>query len=280
MRVRLSGRLGPASSGACLYFKLPLFDFTPVDDLSQWLKWSAIVAGGFTAGGLNAIAGGGSFLTLPLLTLFGVPAQSANATSTAALWPASLSAAWGYRSHWPRQFDTRALGLVSLAGGALGAWVLVHTPAPLFVRLLPFLLLVASVVFTVASKRPSAKHRWSMPVWCVAQFFIALYGGYFGGGMGLLMLATMAMAGLSDVHQMNALKAVLGVAINAAAFLALLGSGLIEVHAALALSGSAIAGGFAAARFATRLPQKVARAWVMALAWTVTAAFFVKTYWR
>lgn len=238
----------------------------------------ALSVGGFAAGAVNAVAGGGSFLTLPLLVFFGVPPQAANATSTAALWPASLSAAWGYRYHWPQTVDTRPLLLTSLAGGALGAWVLVHTPAPFFVKLLPFLLLVAALVFTFSSRRPQPKTVFTHGLWWLAQLLIAVYGGYFGGGMGLLMLATMAMAGMPDIHPMNALKSVLAVAINAAAFIALLGSGLIEVKAALVLSLAAIGGGFVAARFATRLPPRAARTLVLTLAWSVTAAFFAKTY--
>ena len=242
--------------------------------------WSllAISVGGFAAGALNAVAGGGSFLTLPLLVFFGVPPQAANATSTAALWPASLSAAWGYRDQWPRAVDTRPLLLVSLVGGAFGAWVLVHTPAPLFVRLLPFLLLVAALAFTFSLRRPHAKNAFTHTLWWFTQFLIAVYGGYFGGGMGLLMLSTMAMAGMADIHQMNALKSVFAVAINAAAFLALLGTGLIDINAAITLSLAAIIGGFVAARFATRLPQRAARTLVLVLAWSVTAAFFAKTY--
>jgi uncharacterized membrane protein YfcA len=238
----------------------------------------AIAAGGFAAGALNAVAGGGTFLTLPLLIFLGIPPQVANGTSTAALWPASASAAWGYRAHWPKALDTRPLILVSLAGGALGAWVLVHTPAPVFVKVLPLLLLAAALAFTFSSRRPARKNAWGLALWWLAQFLIAVYGGYFGGGSGLLMLATMAMSGMTDIHQMNALKAVLGAAFNAAAALALIGSGLIEVQTAVVLSVAAIIGSLATARFATRLPQKISRALVLTLAWSVTVAFFVKTY--
>src|SRR5438105_7348664 len=153
-------------------------------------------------GALNAVAGGGSFLTLPALIVAGVSPVAANATSTLALWPASVSSTFAYRG------DIRAsrqwlavLGVTSLAGGLVGAFLLVRTSDSSFLRLLPWLMLVAAATFTFGNKlRQLISHTGhdSLPVVAIVQFFIAAYGGYFGGGMGIMMLATMAVAGTTD----------------------------------------------------------------------------------
>jgi len=216
-----------------------LIDDNGVDVTSVLLFLAA-----FVGGALNAVAGGGSFITLPTLLYSGVAPVSANATSTLAMWPASLASALAYRAEIGR---SRAwmlrLGAISLVGGLLGGLLLVRTSDESFVRLLPWLMLVAATMFSFGSRitawargrkgsvaaagAPATGHAGSIhnvhvPLWTLPlQLLIAIYGGYFGGGMGIMMLAAMAVAGMTDMHEMNGLKTVLAIAINGVALAAL-----------------------------------------------------------
>ena len=231
-------------------------------------------------GALNAVAGGGSFLTLPALIVAGVSPVSANATSTLALWPASVSSTFAYRGDitTSRRWMT-VLGATSLAGGLAGAILLVRTSDSSFLRLLPWLMLVAAVTFTFGQKlRDATAHAGTpgLPVVAVAQFFIAIYGGYFGGGMGIMMLATMALAGMTNIHEMNGLKSFLGVAINAVALGTFILSGAITWKYGLAMAVGATAGAYLTASFARRIDARYVRTVVIAVGWLMTAYFFVK----
>src|SRR5690242_13005946 len=183
---------------------------------------------GAIGGALNSVAGGGSFIGLPALLFAGVTPVVANATTTLALWPGSVSSALAYRREivGVRRW-LPALVAVSLAGGLIGAIVLVRTSDSRFLRLLPWLMLIAAATFTFGGvatarlRRTHQAHDGGVPGWALLiQLAIAIYGGFFGGGMGIMMLATMAVAGMTDIHEMNGLKTVLGGALNGIALVA------------------------------------------------------------
>lgn len=231
-------------------------------------------------GALNAVAGGGSFLTFPALLFGGVPPIPANATSAVALWPASLSSAVGYREELRGQ--RRLLGpllAVSLVGGLGGALLLLVTPQHLFRALVPWLLLAATLVFALgpALNRRLRARDLHLPLKgaVLVQFAVATYGGYFGGGMGIMMLAAFSAMGMEDVHAMNGLKVVLGAALNGIAIVAFVVAGIIVWPAALAMLAGSIAGGYGGARLAKRVSPARVRVFVVLVGAALTAYFFL-----
>ena len=240
------------------------------------------------AGALNAVAGGGSFITLPALIYAGVPAVSANATSTAAMWPASLSSVWGYRRELT--FAGRwllILSVVSVIGGLLGALLLVRTSDTSFLELLPWLMLIAAVTFTFGGAITSrlggrgpglfGDHGRHPTIWTLLlQLVIATYGGYFGGGMGIIMLAVFAVTGMTDMHAMNGMKSLLAVAINGVALAAFIANGSIAWAPGLVMIAGGITGGYFGASLARRLDGRQVRTVVTVVAWAMTIYFFVR----
>lgn len=224
------------------------------------------------AGAVNAIAGGGTLLTFPTIVALGVTPLVANATSTVALWPGSLGSMWGYRRElagarpWVIGFTAP-----SLTGGALGAWLLLHTPAAVFDRIVPFLVLGATVLFLVQRPllrgwRPraptDAARRWGF---LVAQFLVAVYGGYFGAGIGILMLAVLGFMGLTNIHQMNGLKNWGALCINAVAVVLFAGGGIVHWPIALSMAVGGMLGGYAGSRLAQRVGQQAVRHAIVAI---------------
>lgn len=239
-------------------------------------------------GALNSVAGGGSFIGVPALLSVGITPVVANATTTLAMWPGSLSSALAYRReivrarHW-----LLTLGAASLAGGLLGGWLLIRTSDQRFLQLLPWLMLAAATTFTVGggladrwlpgraptNRAPSAR----APVWILLfQFVVAIYGGYFGGGMGIMMLAAFSVAGMTDIHEMNGIKTLLAVAINGVALVEFIVNGAIAWAPGLIMVAGGIAGGYFGAVLARRIEASVIRAIVIVVAWTMTAYFFVR----
>jgi uncharacterized protein len=248
----------------------------------SFLLFLAAVAGG----ALNSVAGGGSFICLPALMLAGIPPVAANATTTMAMWPGSISSAWAYRRDIGA-FDRplMLLSAVSLAGGLLGGYLLVRTSDTSFLRLLPWLMLVAAITFTFAGRITSrfrggddgrpVRHR-PLPLWALAlQLVIGTYGGYFGGGIGIMMLAAFSLAGLTDIHEMNGLKAVLAVFINGVALVEFVAHGVLAWGPGMVMVVGSILGGYFGASFARRLPQASVRTFVIVVGWAMTIYFFV-----
>ncbi len=242
-----------------------------------WLLGAA-----FLAGALNAVAGGGSFFTVPALIVAGVSPVVANATSTVALWPGSLASAWGYRREVAAERRMAVeLSLVSAVGGVAGALLLVWTPADVFLRLLPFLLLAATLFFTFGPRIRAALgahggERSGRGAALALQALIAVYGGYFGGGMGLMMLAAFALMGMTDIHRMNGLKSLLGALINGLAVATFIVARVVDWSIVLPMVVGAIAGGYLGASVARRLPAVHVRRFVIAVGWAMTVAFFVR----
>ena len=176
----------------------------------------AMLAAAFTAGAINAIAGGGTLLTFPVLIWLGLDPKVANGTSTVALWPGLFGGLFGYRKELENSSAILfRLGLTSVIGGALGAWLLIWTPSPVFASLVPFLILFATVLFMFHGEinkrlRLGSLDEKPMGLWwtgaIVFQFFSATYGGYFGAGNGILMLAVMGLLGLHDLNRANGIK--------------------------------------------------------------------------
>lgn len=240
-----------------------------------------LFAAGAAGGALNSVAGGGSFIVFPTILFAGVPPVAANATTAAALWPAGLASAVAYRKELPSERTTLVvLALASALGGVLGAKLLLVTSDETFAKLIPWLLLAASAVFTFGprlSKKGIEKPRHlPLAVGALVQLVIASYGGYFGGGMGILMLATFTLMGMTHIHQMNALKIILGILINGAANIAFFAAHKVQVDVAVPVAIGSIAGGFIGAAWARTIDPKRVRLAVMIFAWSLTAYFFVK----
>lgn len=238
-------------------------------------------------GGLNAVAGGGSFLTFPALLLSGVPPIDANATSTVALLPGSLAGAAAYRG--PRLPHRLALLLVSLLGGALGAWLLLRTSQRTFARILPYLMLPATLLFAagptlsarlrrrkVATAEGAVPAGASLGLLLLGQLLIGVYGGYFGGGIGILMLAALSLFGMRDLHAMNALKNLLAGCMNGVAVVTFVAAGIVHWPQAALMAGGAAGGAFLSARYARRLPTWVLRLLVTLVGLAISAYLFVK----
>jgi len=237
------------------------------------------------AGAINAVAGGGTLLTFPALIALGVPSVVANATNTLALFVGTAGSIFSLRHHlaavkmWLWRFVP-----VSVLGGWLGGVLLTRTGERLFDVLVPFLLLFATLVFIVQGllsrfagfpeHAPVHPHRRMVWLGLLLQFGVAVYGGYFGAGIGILMLASLGLLGLSDLHQVNALKNVLASLINAVAAAWFIWSGLIDwPHAAVLTVGSVI-GYFLGAHYSQRIPQRAVRGIIVAIGLTIAAAQF------
>lgn len=246
-----------------------------------------LFAAALGAGALNAIAGGGSFLSFPALIFSGVLPIPANATSTVALWPGSLASAGAYREKIARSVRLVVpLVVASLLGGVAGAVVLLHTPQALFMRLVPYLFLAATLLFAFGGKVSGRNKGWEggparFPATTIAgvtaaQFIISIYGGFFGGGMGILMLALLAVVPIGDIHSMNGLKAVLAVAINGSAVVTFVAARAVVWPAAAVMVLGAVAGGYGGGRLAQKLNPRLVRAFVIGLGFAMAGYFLWK----
>src|SRR5580692_7033982 len=250
--------------------------------------WHALVAFGsaFVAGAINSVAGGGTLLTFPTLIWLGLPSINANATSTVAIWPGTVGTIWGYRQEM-RTSSPRMLALVfpSVVGGIGGALLLNYTPPAVFDALVPFLILFATLLFMVQEpiqRRLKSSHpeshksgRWLIGA-MIFQFFVAIYGGYFGAGIGILMLAALSALGLTDIHQMNGLKALLGASINGVAALYFIWARMVYWPVFLVMVIGAIIGGYGGSLIARRIGGAAVRRIVIIVGFSMAASMFIK----
>jgi len=246
-----------------------------------------ILAAGFAAGVLNAIAGGGTFISFPTLVALGRNPIIANATNTVAIWPASLAGVYGFRKDLSLVRRWLLLLVIpSFAGGALGAWLLLRTPTKTFELIVPFLILGATLLLAaqemitrrlgiVAKAHEETAWPWITFVF-IFQFIVGLYGGYFGAGQGILMLAALGLIGLTDMHQMNGLKNLLGLCINGIAAIYFVFSHAVIWSDAFVMAAGSIAGGYAGTRLAHRLGRKFVRGAVIAIGLVMTVTLFVR----
>lgn len=241
------------------------------------------------AGVINAVAGGGSFISFPALLFAGVPPISANATNTAALWPGSAASVGAYRSElWQQRGQIALFGGTSLVGGLLGALLLLRIPDAAFDALIPYLMLVATVIFAASPAITRLTRRLAAPaegagagrgrraLLLVGYLAVAVYGGFFGAGLGILILAVLGLLGFENIHEMNALKTFQAVLINGVAVIAFVIAGIIQWPIALVMTAGAIAGGYGGAAVARRLPAKWVRAAVLVISVSLTAYFFLR----
>ncbi|HET6306798.1 MAG TPA: sulfite exporter TauE/SafE family protein [Rhodopila sp.] len=246
--------------------------------------FGSLVLAGLVAGTMNAVAGGGSFVTFPMLVLAGLAPIAANASSTVALFPGTMASTWAYRD------AVRGIGgvglevllPVTLAGGLTGAILLLVTPGGVFDAVIPWLLLLATLTFA-AGRRPGEWLRRHVRIgrgpFLAVQFILSVYGGYFGGAVGLMMMAVWALLDAAELRAMAAPRALLVTTANGAAVVCFAMAGAVRWPETLAMMVSAIAGGYYGARFALLLPPLVLRWLVVVVSGAVTAGFFLRLGW-
>lgn len=240
-----------------------------------------LFAAAFGAGIMNAVAGGGSFLTFPALVFTGVPSIVANASSTVATFPGSFVSAWAYRKDF-KPFEGIGMGAilaVSLAGSVLGALLLLWTPQRTFDAAIPWLLGGATLLFAVGKHAtPYLKRVVTIgpASLLTVQFAIAIYGGYFGGAIGILMLAVFALFGVDDIHRMNAMKTLLSGTLNAAAVVCFIIAGKVWWSETAIMLVGAVLGGLAGPAVAKRMEQSRLRLVIIAVGVAMTVAFAVR----
>ena len=260
--------------------------------------FTALCVSAFLAGAMNSIAGGGTLLTFPALFTAFAPlgpeaaATMANGTSTVALLPGSFAGAFGYRKElWDCLRFVARMFLPSLAGGFLGAWLVAQAPGA-FATLVPWLILTAALLFLVQAPISKWLKRRAVAEGNQAdhpqpglvgqsllvgfQFLIAVYGGYFGAGIGILMLSALGFMGVGDIHRMNAVKTFLAATINGASVVVFVKDGLVNWHYAIPMAAAAIVGGYAGARVARRLPATAVRYSVIAIGFGLAAYYFIR----
>jgi uncharacterized membrane protein YfcA len=240
----------------------------------------------FLAGAINSVAGGGTLVSFPTLIWLGLDSVTANATSTVAIWPGTVGSAWGYRREL-RSAEGRFLALIvpSLVGGLVGALLLRSTPTSTFDRLVPFLILFATLLFVVQEpiqrvlKTGSVEARHSTG-WLIGGMFfqlgVGLYGGYFGAGIGILMLAALSILGLKDIHEMNSLKVVFGGSVNGIAAVYFIWARMVYWPYVVLMAVAAILGGFLGAGAARRVGRTWVRRIVILVGFGMAVSLFVK----
>jgi uncharacterized protein len=242
---------------------------------------------GMLGGALNSVAGGGSFIAFPALLFVGVPPIPANATNTIALWMAAAGSGGAYRSRLTVPLRVMApLLAASLIGGLVGAFLLLKTPAHTFMRVLPWLILGATLLFVfgkklIGARKSIVEHDASGTGLAAATLFqlaVAIYGGYFGGGMGIVMLAMLATLGMTDIHGMNALKTVMGFVINGVAAIAFVVAHAVYWPQGIVMIVGGILGGFLGAHYAQKLPPAWIRGFVILVGVAMTIYFFKESY--
>jgi uncharacterized membrane protein YfcA len=254
-----------------------------------WTSAGALALTAVLAGAINSVAGGGSFLTFPALMFCGVTPIRANATNTLAVCVGTAASVGAYRKQLGGQRRALiTLFTTSVIGGLIGAMLLLQTPDATFKRMIPWLMLTATLIF-IFGKYLTAwlrqqmhlditqpRHLGPFIAGCVVQLVIAVYGGFFGGGIGILMLALLTLLGYEEIHAMNALKTVLATTINGIAVVAFIAARIIDWPQALVMIVGTIIGGYGGAIIAQKVNGEVIRALVMAVGLGMTVYFFVR----
>ncbi|HXT21752.1 MAG TPA: sulfite exporter TauE/SafE family protein [Thermoanaerobaculia bacterium] len=257
-----------------------------MEPLPPLLHAAALLVAGFAASVINSIAGGGTNLSFPALLWLGLPPVTANATSAVSLWPGSFAGVWGFRGALRRaRREWLWLLVPSVIGGVAGALLVVRLPSRVFAGVVPWLVLASTLLFAVNTVRrqllgeragaaPPAVRRRSLLLGALVQLAIAVYGGYFGAGIGILMLASLGLSGVDDLAVANGLKNLFAAAINGAAIVYFVSTGAVDWHTVPLMALGAVAGGWTGARIAQRLPPLVMRWTIVAIGAAMTAATF------
>lgn len=244
-----------------------------------------LVLAGFVGGAMNALAGGGSFVTLPALIAAGVPSVSANASSSVALYPAGAVSAWVYRDGLTDVCGAplRPTLALTLLGGLVGALLLLWTPSSVFDRVLPWLLLTATVTLFFGPRlRTLVQKRFEPSIGLIPalQFGLGVYGGYFGGAVGLMMMSAWSLLGDADLKALTPVKTLLVTAANTVAIICFAVAGAVHWPGAVALAAGAIFGGYGGAHLGRRLPANAIRWATLVATASITAAFFARGYFK
>lgn len=248
------------------------------------LTYLVLIAAGFAAGALNAVAGGGTFLSFPALVWIGVPPIVANATATLSALPGYVSSAWSFRRDFGSEegpLSPKAIILISMAGGLVGALLLLVTSPEKFTAIVPWLLLLATVMFAagpalmrVVMKRERAGSAYLFAV--VLMLAVAIYGGYFNGGLGIMLLAALGLIGFSDLNSMNGLKNIVSALLSLVSVVTYTVAGLIDWPSAVPLAVATAFGGYFGAVFSRRLTNPSAlRIFITVVGSAMTLAFFM-----
>jgi len=242
----------------------------------------------FLAGAINSVAGGGTMISFPALVALGLPPVIANATNTVGIWPGSLGSIWGFRQEL-RRVNRRMFWLLlpALVGGLGGALLLRSTPPGVFEKMVPWLILFATLLFIVQAQVQqrlksveAARHagtKW-LAIALAVQLGVAIYGGYFGAGMSIMALAVLGLLGMTDIFEMSATTSLLACAINGAAGVIFACAGLVAWPYALAMTTGALAGGYGAAGVARKIGKVAVRRFVICVGLTITAVMFVRVF--
>jgi uncharacterized protein len=249
-------------------------------------SWQIVLVGfaAFCAGAMNSVAGGGTFFSFPALLAAGVPPVVANASNSVALWPASLSGAWAYRKELARYRKYLIpMGMMSLIGGIGGGLLLLATKDATFSKLIPWLLLFATALFAFSGQL-SGWLRGSEPKapssgigTLIGQAAVSVYGGFFGAGMGIMMLASLAMAGHDDVHEINAIKNLLSAVIYSVTVVTFIVAGAVNWPYTAIMLATATLGGYWGATIARKIPALWLRRFIIAVGIVLTVFYFYKT---
>ena len=238
---------------------------------------------GFLAGTVNAIAGGGTFLTFGALTLVGIPPISANATSSITQFPGYVTSTLAYWHDIRRMWRSAALlGVMSALGSGVGALILLALSNPSFRAMVPWLLLAATALFAAgpwlkpAGRTTASPDERASPFALILQFVTSIYGGFFGAGMGVMMLATLGLTQSGDYHRLNALKNMFAAIIAAVAIIVFVGGGVVAWREAIIMIPAVALGGYAGVWTARRVPQSAVRAVVVIIGLLLAAYYFVQ----
>lgn len=244
-----------------------------------------LLVAAFTAGALNAVAGGGSFLTLPALVFTGVPPVVANATGTVALLPGYMAGAWGFKDDMqsPPGLSMKQVVLLSLIGGSAGAALLLFTPDATFRKVVPWLLLAATAMFAFgpqlrawAAGKNAAHAAPSVAKAAIGMLIVAIYGGYFNGGLGILLLALFGLLGQTSLNAMNGMKNLVSALLTAIAVAIYAVGGIVQWQQAIIMMVAATLGGYLGARVARKIPAHILRWGIVATGLVMAALFFAK----
>ena len=247
-------------------------------------KYLLLALAGILAGALNSLAGGGGFVTLPTLMFTGSTPILANTTGTVAVWPGILSSLFAYRRHLiGRSYPLVSYTTLAVIGSTLGACLLLMTSNRFFLAVLPYLLLMATLLFAFGgrvtawalSHKSESGEEFPAVISYSLLFLIAVYGGYFGGGMGIMTLALLAVMGMKNVHEMNALKSLLTMMFNVVAVVVFLATGKMDWIPGLVMMGGAVVGGYSTGRFSQYVPQIWLRRFIIAIASGMTLYYFL-----
>jgi len=248
--------------------------------------WAVLLAAALAGGAINALAGGGMFMVFPSLLFAGVAPITANATATVTLMPGGWASTWVYRDRLAARHGWRlvlGMALASAAGGGVGSELLLHTSNAQFAKLVPWLMFAATVIFTFAGqmRRLASSHHAQetreVPL-VVGQFFLSIYGGYFGAGMGVIMLALFMVSANMDVQTASGIRILCGSVTNLVAALIFALRGIIDWHIGIPMLLCAIAGGYIGARLVKLLNEDRARNVILVYAWTITLWLLIRAY--